>query len=116
MTSPSPFRIRLEFVAARLKQVYYIGAVLDEATMTEFRAAVQERIADSSGARDLLPRALVAVVAEARHCGMTAEQLVICIKGEWNAMLEAGLVPHGVEPARVRDSVVSSAIRAYYVQ
>ncbi|MGI9090204.1 MAG: hypothetical protein ACR2GG_03760 [Gemmatimonadaceae bacterium] len=99
-----------------MEQLYYIGGVFDEATMTQFRAAVRERVADPSGPRDPLTRAIMAMAAEARQSGMTAEELVISIKREWNEMLDAGVVQHGAEHVAVRDSVVTSAIRAYYVQ
>lgn len=91
--------------------------MLDDTT-TQFRAAVQERIADPTGGngRDLLTRALAALVAEARQHGMTAEQLVIRIKREWAHMADAGLLPPGNEHESLRNAVVTSAIRAYYVQ
>ncbi len=84
--------------------------------MTQFRAAIQERVADPSGPRDPLTRAIVAMAAEAREGGMTAAQLVISIKREWDGMLDAGIIPYGAEHVPLRDSVVTSAIRAYYVQ
>lgn len=96
--------------------MYYIGGVLDEATMTQFRAAIRERVADPSGPREPLARSIVAMAAEARQRGLTAEQLVIGIKREWEGMLDAGLVQYGAENVALRDSVVTSAIRAYYVQ
>ncbi|MGI8545850.1 MAG: hypothetical protein ACR2M1_00720 [Gemmatimonadaceae bacterium] len=96
--------------------MYYIGAVLDEATMTQFRAAIRERVADPSGPREPLARAIAAMAAEARRSGVTAEQLVISIKREWEGMLDAGVVQYGAEGVALRDSVVTSAIRAYYVQ
>lgn len=90
--------------------------MLEEATTTQFRAAVQERVADPSGPRDPLAKAVAAMVADAHEKGMTAEQLVISIKREWDRMLDAGIVPHGAEHVNLRNSVVTSAIRAYYVQ
>lgn len=84
--------------------------------MTQFRAAIQERVADPSGPRDPLTRAIMAMAAEARERGMTAEQLVIRIKHEWDEMLDDGIIPYGAEHVPLRDSVVTAAIRAYYVQ
>lgn len=84
--------------------------------MTQFRAAIQERVVDPSGPRDPLTMTIMAMAAQARQLGMTAEQLVISIKREWDGMLDAGMIPHGAEYVPLRDSVVTSAIRAYYVQ
>lgn len=103
-----------KFVAAAFKHPLYIDGVLDD-PMTQLRTAVRERMADPAGSRDVLTRALTAIVADAHRCGMTAEQMVIGIKREWEHMLDAGIVPHGVEHVVLRDSVVTSAIRAYYV-
>jgi hypothetical protein len=90
--------------------------VLDKATMTQFRAAICERIAQPSGSRAPLNAVIAAMAAEARREEMAVEQLVILIKREWEDMTDDGLIAHGNEHSPLRDSIVTSAIKAYYVQ
>ena len=53
---------------------------------------------------------------EARRGEMTAEQLVIWIKQVWGEIMDGAGVMPGPNPTRVRDHVISTAIKAYYVQ
>jgi uncharacterized protein (DUF2235 family) len=90
--------------------------VLSDDTTTKFRAALREHCADAAGLREGMKAAVRALAAEARGAGMTAEQLVIWIKQLWDAVAEEGALARNVDPLRARDNVISSAIRAYYVQ
>jgi hypothetical protein len=47
---------------------------------------------------------------------MTAAQFVIWVKHVWDDIRDDGGLAHDPDPARTRDTVISSAIRAYYVQ
>jgi hypothetical protein len=69
---------------------------------------------------DRLGVAIRALALEARAAALTAEQLVIRIKAEWEVLLQdETLRAHGVThgaTGEIRDRIITSAIRAYYVQ
>ncbi len=54
--------------------------------------------------------------AEARAEGMSAAQFVIWVKLVWDEIMDEGRLSQSTDPARTRDVVISSAIKAYYVQ
>jgi hypothetical protein len=60
--------------------------------------------------------AINGAASEARKQGLRAEQFVIWIKRVWDEIMDEGWLANDVNPARARDMVISSAIRAYYVQ
>lgn len=53
---------------------------------------------------------------EAHREGMSAERFVIWVKRIWDEIMDEGWLAQSVDPARIRDSVISLAIKAYYVQ
>jgi hypothetical protein len=81
-----------------------------------FLAVLREYCADSDGSHDGVEAAVSRAAAEARDCGMRAEQFVIWVKGAWDEIMDEGRLAHNMDPARTRDVVISSAIKAYYVQ
>lgn len=101
---------------ADIKHAYYIGPVLSKDTMTQFRAAIEGRIVGRTDARESLATAVRALAAEARESGIPAEKMVLFIKKTWDELMDDGIVSHDADHSRLRDSVVTSAIKAYYVQ
>jgi hypothetical protein len=53
---------------------------------------------------------------EARNGGISAEQFVIWVKRVWDEIMDEGALADNPDPARAREVVISSAIKAYYVQ
>ena len=90
--------------------------MFSDATLNGFRGAVRSRIAGESGAHDRLMSAVRALAAEARAAAVTAEHLVIRIKDEWESLAKHGPHPMPGATSEVRDRIITSAIRAYYVQ
>lgn len=85
-------------------------------TTTKFRAALREHCSDAAGSREKVQNAVDAAASEARDGGMSAEQFVIWVKQIWDEIMDEGRLAHSADPARVREVVISSAIKAYYVQ
>lgn len=85
-------------------------------TLAAFRDAVRARLAGHQDGSERLAAALHAIVAEARAARVGAEQLVIRLKGEWDALAQREDVAADPASSGVRDGIISAAIRAYYVQ
>jgi flagellar biosynthesis regulator FlaF len=94
----------------------YILRVLSDDTTTSFRAALREHCADVAGSREKVRVAVVGAAKEARDDGMSAEQFVIWVKRIWDEIMDEGRLSQTADPGRTRDVVISSAIKAYYVQ
>jgi hypothetical protein len=90
--------------------------VLSDDTTTKFRAALREHASNTGGPHDKVKLVIAGVAAEARDGGMSAAQFVIWIKKVWDEIMDEGALAHSIDPGRVRDVVISSAIKAYYVQ
>lgn len=90
--------------------------MLNEDTITQFRAALREHCSGAVGSHASVTTAVHAAAAEARRAGLTAEQFVIWVKQIWDEIMDEGRLSHSTDPARARDVVISSAIKAYYVQ
>jgi len=90
--------------------------VLSNDTTTKFRAALREHCAEAPRSHDKVKIAVDNAAAEARTLGMSAEQFVIWVKRVWDEIMDEGILAHSADPTRVRDVVISSAIKAYYVQ
>lgn len=90
--------------------------MIGDETLAAFREAVRARLAGHQDATERVASALDVIVAEARVARVSAEQLVIRLKAEWDALAHHENVAHDVESASVRDGIISAAIRAYYVQ
>lgn len=94
----------------------YVERVIRDETLDGFRGAVRARIAGDPGGADRLRAAIHALAAEARAAALSAEELVIRVKTECES-----LIPHDASwmhapTSEIRDGIITSAIRAYYVQ
>lgn len=94
----------------------YILDVLTDDVTIKFRAALREHCADAVGSREKVRDAVNGAAAEARTGGMSAEQFVIWVKALWAEMMDEGRLAQSADPGRTRDVIISSAIKAYYVQ
>lgn len=90
--------------------------MLSDDTTTQFRAALREHCSDASGSHEKVKAAVNGAAAEARDGGMSAAQFVIWVKQVWDEIMDEGRLDQSADPARTRDVVISSAIKAYYVQ
>jgi flagellar biosynthesis regulator FlaF len=90
--------------------------VLSDDTISAFRAVLREHCGDVAGSRAEIDAAVSSVAAEARGNGMSAAQFVIWIKHVWDDIADDGGLAEDPDPVRTRDTVISLAIRAYYVQ
>lgn len=90
--------------------------MFSDAALNGFRLAVRSRVAGESGAQEHLSSAIRALVAEAHAAAVTAEHLVIRIKEEWELLVKHEAHPMPGATSDVRDRIITSAIRAYYVQ
>lgn len=90
--------------------------MIGDETHSAFRDAVDACLADNHDGSERLTAAVHAIVAEARAARVSVEQLVIWLKGEWDALAHHAELPARVELAAVRDGIISAAIKAYYVQ
>ncbi|MEO6865680.1 MAG: hypothetical protein ABI229_09510 [Gemmatimonadaceae bacterium] len=90
--------------------------MLSDDTTTKFRAALREHCADPVASRDEVNQAVEDAAKEAQKSGMSAEHFVIWVKQGWDEIMDEGRLSDSANPTRTRDAVVSSAIKAYYVQ
>ena len=90
--------------------------VLNDDTATRFRAALRDHCSDAKGSKAMLKAAVDTAAAEAREKGIAAEQFVIWVKQAWDEIMDEGHLAYSSNPAHMRDAVISSAIKAYYVQ
>ena len=90
--------------------------MLSDDTTTQFRAALREHCADAPSSQFKLKEAVDNAAAEARNKGITAAQFVIWVKRAWDEIMDEGRLTYSSDPAHMRDVVISSAIKAYYVQ
>jgi hypothetical protein len=90
--------------------------VLSDDTMTRFRAALREHCAAAFGSHDNIQAAVSGAAAEARHGGMSAEHFVIWVKQTWDDLMDEGVAVQHADPAHMRDMLITTAIKAYYVQ
>ncbi len=90
--------------------------MLNEDTAEQFRAALRAHCAVVNGTRDSVRSAVDAAAAEARKNGLSAEQFVIWVKQVWEEIIGEGVLANTSDPGHIRDAVISSAIKAYYVQ
>jgi len=98
------------------KHTLYILRVLSEEMTTRFRAAVRTHCSTSEGDQDEVRRAVASAAAEAHNGGISAEQFVIWVKRVWDEIMDEGTLANDPDPAHTREVVISSAIKAYYVQ
>jgi hypothetical protein len=94
----------------------YIDGVLSEDTTAQLVTALRDHCSEAAGSRDRVGLAVSGAAVEARGAGMSAEQFVIWLKQVWQELLDEGMLAQEIDQSRVRDAVISSAIKAYYVQ
>jgi hypothetical protein len=70
----------------------------------------------SEGAHDEVRSAVATAATEAHDGGISAEQFVIWVKRVWDEILDEGALANSPDPGHIREVVISSAIKAYYVQ
>ena len=90
--------------------------MLTDDTTTKFRAALREQSSDAVASPSMMDDVIGLAALEARHREMTAEQLVLWIKRVWAEVVDGDGVANTPDAARARDHVISTAIKAYYVQ
>jgi hypothetical protein len=90
--------------------------MFSEETLDGFRGAVRARVEGVPGGGERLSSAIRTLAAEARATAMTAEHFVIRIKEEWEALLKQELHRMPAATTEIRDRIITTAIRAYYVQ
>lgn len=85
-------------------------------TLERFRGAVRARIAGEPGAAERLSSAVRELAAESRAAALSAEHLVIRIKDEWESIASHDTLRMREAYGEIRDRIITTAIRAYYVQ
>ncbi|HEY8309980.1 MAG TPA: hypothetical protein VIG47_05455 [Gemmatimonadaceae bacterium] len=90
--------------------------MLSEDTAAQLVTALRDHCYQASGSSDRLGLAIADAAVEARSAGVSAERFVIWLKQVWEELVHEGMVTRQVDPSRVRDAVISAAIKAYYVQ
>ena len=90
--------------------------MLTEDVATQFRAALRAHCSSSDGVHDEVRNAVTTAAAAAHDGGVSAEQFVIWVKHVWDEILDEGVLANNPDPGRIREVVISSAIKAYYVQ
>ncbi len=90
--------------------------MLSDDTTTRFREALREHCAASGGSHDKVHGLVRTAADEARDRGISAEQFVIWLKQVWEEIISEGVLPRTADAARIRELIISSAIKAYYVQ
>jgi hypothetical protein len=90
--------------------------VIDD-LMTKLRTVLREQLAKPQESLEPVRTALAELAEAARSMAIPSEQFVILVKQEWNHLLEAEAVQVS-DPIhqRLRRSVVTAAIKAYYMQ
>jgi len=87
---------------------------LSEQTLRSLQDAVTEHLRRSPAADELLARAIRQMVEEARERSMRAEELIIAFKSVYDALPEPATAAVRAEQMRLREQVITAAIRAYY--
>lgn len=87
---------------------------LSEPTLRSLQEAIAEQLKRSPAADEVLARAIRAMVAEARDHSMRAEELIVAFKSVYDALPEPTTAAARAEQLRLRERVITAAIRAYY--
>lgn len=83
--------------------------------LEQLRAALLEQIRCPDEPIDLVPAALAALAQGLRENGVMAERMVILVKQQWDAAMYEYSNPEAKFYQHLRQSVVTSAIKAYYL-
>lgn len=88
--------------------------MIPDEILLRLRLAMRDQIArPADGLRGLEP-AIHEAACAARAADMRAEQFVILVKRTWNDIPEPGSIEDPLTAQRVRDHMVTRAIKAYY--
>ena len=90
--------------------------MLSADAIAQLRDAIHACMADERAASVELHTAITAAAAEAAARGMPVERLVVLVKEVWDGMLREISGSHSSDNAELRDTIVRSVIKAYYVQ
>lgn len=90
------------------------GRPLSEPTLRSLQQAIVEHLKRSPAADEMLARAIRQMVTEARERTMRAEELIIAFKSAYDALPEPASAAARAEQLRLREQVITAAIRAYY--
>jgi DNA primase len=84
--------------------------------MKELRAALTEQLKRPNGPTPELTRLLKKVGAEARQKNVRPEQLLVIFKQLWNSLAESLRPQNPEQQERVRQTLVTLCIQAYYAE
>jgi hypothetical protein len=87
---------------------------LSESTLRSLQAAIVEHLNRSPAADEMLARAIREMVSEARARTMRPEELIVAFKSVYDALPEPASAAARAEQLRLREQVITAAIRAYY--
>ncbi len=90
--------------------------MLSDDTTSQFRAVLREHCKELHGCREQVQDIVKSAATEAREAGLTGEQFVIWVKNVWEGLVSDGGLQRRADTTQTRDVVISSAIKAYYVQ
>ena len=84
--------------------------------MKELRTALTEQLRQPERPTPELSNLLKRVASEARQKGVRAEELIVVFKQLWNSLAES-MRPQNVDQyERIRQSLVTLCIQAYYAE
>lgn len=89
---------------------------LSDSTMKELRAALTEQLKRPNGPTPELTKLLKKVGAEARQKNIKPEQLIVIFKQLWNSLAESLRPQNPEQQERVRQTLVTLCIQAYYAE
>ena len=89
---------------------------LSDSTMQELRAALTEQLKQAAGPSPELTGLLRKLAAEAREENVKPEELIVTFKQLWNSVAESLRVQDGEERERMRQTLVTLCIQAYYAE
>lgn len=89
--------------------------VLTDDTIARLRTALQARLAAKPAAGIHLDAAVAAAASDAAGRSMPVERLVILVKEVWDSVLREIPGSHSSDSAEVREALIKSVIKAYYV-
>ena len=81
-----------------------------------FRSVLREHCTETEKCHEAMHSLVKGAAGEAREAGLTAEQFILWVKKIWDELVADGSMPRSGDAARTREVVISSAIKAYYVQ
>ena len=89
---------------------------LSDSTIQELRAALTDQLKQATGLSPELTRLLRKVGAEARQKKVRPEELIVTFKQMWNSVAESVPLQNAEERERMRQTLVTLCIQAYYAE